>query len=56
MPGKTIVVPATLDTKGKEAAYLKAQIEEYGDRVVPVDSVVTGASQAEAYITRGEVS
>lgn len=56
MPGKAIVVLATLDTKGKEAAYLKTQIEEYGDRVILVDSGVTGDPQAEADITREGVS
>jgi uncharacterized protein (UPF0261 family) len=56
MPGKTIVVLATLDTKGKEAAYLKERIEEYGDRVILIDSGVTGVPQGEADIPREEVS
>ncbi len=31
MSGKTIVVLATLDTKGREAQYLREQIEKVGD-------------------------
>jgi len=56
MPGKTIVVLATLDTKGKEASYLKAQIEEYGERVILIDTGVVGVPKARADISREEVS
>ena len=37
MSGKTIVVLATLDTKGHEAQYLREQIEKLGDKALVVD-------------------
>jgi uncharacterized protein (UPF0261 family) len=56
MPGKTIVILATLDTKGREASYLKKRIEEYGDLVILIDSGVTGVPQASADIPRAAVA
>ena len=35
MSGKTIIVLATLDTKGPEAQYLREQIEVLGDKRRP---------------------
>ncbi len=43
MSGKTIVVLATLDTKGVEAAYLREQIARFGDAALLVDTGVVGA-------------
>jgi len=34
---RTVVLVATLDTKGAEARYLKEQIEKHGVRVLVVD-------------------
>ena len=42
MPDKTIVVLATLDTKGPEAIYLRDQINRLGDRALLVDTGVIG--------------
>ncbi|MBN2322332.1 MAG: Tm-1-like ATP-binding domain-containing protein [Spirochaetes bacterium] len=56
MPKKTIVILATLDTKGREASYLKERIKEYSERVIIIDSGVTGVPQAEADISREEVA
>ena len=56
MSGKTIVVLATLDTKGKEARYLREQIELFGDKALIVDTGVVGKPAAEADVTREEVA
>ena len=56
MSGKTIVVLATLDTKGKEAQYLREQIEAFGDQALVVDVGVVGTPAAHADITRQEVA
>ena len=56
MSGKTIVVLATLDTKGREAQYLREQIEKYGDKALVVDTGVTGTPGAHTDITREEVA
>jgi uncharacterized protein (UPF0261 family) len=56
MSGKTIVVLATLDTKGPEAQYLREQIEKMGDEALVVDVGVVGAPAAKADITREEVA
>ena len=34
---KTIVIPATLDTKGKETAFIKSAIELKGHRTIVID-------------------
>jgi uncharacterized protein (UPF0261 family) len=54
--GKTIVVLATLDTKGREAEYLRQQIATYGDTALIVDTGVVGAPATLADITREEVA
>lgn len=56
MSGKTIVVLATLDTKGREAQYLREQIEKFGDNALVVDTGVTGAPGAHPDVTREEVA
>jgi uncharacterized protein (UPF0261 family) len=56
MSGKTIVVLATLDTKGREAQYLREQIEKFGDEALVVDTGVTGAPGARPDVTRQEVA
>jgi len=56
MSGKTIVVLATLDTKGHETQYVREQIEEFGDRALVVDTGVVGVPAAKADITREEVA
>ena len=56
MSGKTIVVLATLDTKGTEAQYLREQIERLGDRTLMVDVGVVGTPGTTADITRQQVA
>jgi uncharacterized protein (UPF0261 family) len=56
MSGKTIVVLATLDTKGREAQFLREQIEKYGDKALVVDTGVTGTPGTHPDITREEVA
>jgi uncharacterized protein (UPF0261 family) len=56
MSAKTIVVLATLDTKGREAEYLRQQIASYGDTALIVDTGVVGTPATAADITREEVA
>ncbi len=57
MSEKTIVVLATLDTKGQEAQYLREQIENLGDKALIVDTGVVGTpTGVKANITREEVA
>jgi uncharacterized protein (UPF0261 family) len=56
MNKKTIVVLATLDTKGQEAQYLRELIEGFGDEVLIVDVGVVGEPATIADITRAEVA
>lgn len=56
MSGKTIVVLATLDTKGRESEYLREQIAKFGDTALVVDTGVTGTPAAAADITRERVA
>jgi uncharacterized protein (UPF0261 family) len=56
MSAKTIVVLATLDTKGREAEYLRRQIESYGDTALIVDTGVVGTPATAAGISREEVA
>ena len=46
MSGKTIVILATLDTKGKETQYVREQIEKLGEAVLVVDVGVVGEPAA----------
>ena len=56
MSGRTIVVLATLDTKGKEADYLRMQIEKMGDKAFIIDVGVVGKPATSPDITREEVA
>jgi uncharacterized protein (UPF0261 family) len=56
MSGKTIVVLATLDTKGREAQYLREQIEDFGDNALVVDTGVTGTPGTHPDVSREEVA
>ena len=56
MSGKTIVVLATLDTKGREAQFLREQIEKFGDKALVVDTGVTGTPGTHPDVTREEVA
>jgi uncharacterized protein (UPF0261 family) len=56
MSGKTILVLATLDTKGREAQYLRDQIEVQGDRALLLDTGVVGRPAARPDIQRQEVA
>lgn len=56
MSGKTIVVLATLDTKGREADFLRRQIEQLGDKALVVDVGVVGTPAITADITRTQVA
>ncbi len=53
---KTVVLVATLDTKGVEAWYLKEQIEKRGVHTLVVDGGILGQPQWEAEISREEVA
>jgi uncharacterized protein (UPF0261 family) len=56
MPDAPVVaVLATLDTKGREAEFLRGQIEAAGCRALVVDLGVLGAPDARADVTREEV-
>ncbi len=56
MPSKTVVILATLDTKGQEANFLAEQIRKCGHEPLIVDSGVVGAPSANAAITREQVA
>jgi uncharacterized protein (UPF0261 family) len=56
MSGKTIVVLATLDTKGREAEYLRGCIEGRGHRALLVDTGVIGTPLTPADVPRAEVA
>jgi uncharacterized protein (UPF0261 family) len=56
MSKKTIAVLATLDTKGREAEFLREQIGAHGLLALIVDVGVTGAPAAKADVTRAEVA
>jgi len=56
MGRKTIVILATLDTKGPEANFLADQIRKFGQEPLIVDSGVVGVPGAVAGITREQVA
>lgn len=56
MNGKTIVVLATLDTKGLEARYVCDEIERFGNKALLMDTGVVGVPLAKADIPRQEVA
>lgn len=56
MRKKTIVVLATLDTKGIEADYLRRQIESFSLQALIIDTGVVGQPAIKADVTRAEVA
>ena len=52
----TVVLVGTLDTKGREYAYLREAIEAAGAATILVDTGVLGEPQVRADITREEVA
>ncbi|MBW2016890.1 MAG: Tm-1-like ATP-binding domain-containing protein [Deltaproteobacteria bacterium] len=56
MAGKTIAVVATLDTKGRETAFLKQLIEARGHRVLLLDTNTGGEPSIPADISAGEIA
>ncbi len=56
MGGKTIIVLATLDTKGVEADYLRQQIQLAGDRALIIDVGVVGKPATKADVGREVVA
>jgi len=56
MNAKTIVILATLDTKGREAEYLREQIQKCGCQSLLLDTGVIGIPAARADISRAEVA
>jgi len=56
MNTKTIIILATLDTKGKEAQYLRELIEGFGDEVLIIDVGVVGEPATRADISKAEVA
>ena len=55
-PRRAIVIVGTLDTKGAEVDYLRAEIERNGSSTIVIDSGVLGKPQSRADITRCEVA
>ncbi len=53
---KTIVLPATLDTKGEEAAFIRDRIVERGHVALVIDVGVLGEPQIEPDITRSQIA
>ncbi|MHC5064575.1 MAG: Tm-1-like ATP-binding domain-containing protein [Planctomycetota bacterium] len=53
---QTIAILATLDTKGKEAAFLREQLEELGSRALLIDVGVVGQPGAAADRSREQVA
>jgi uncharacterized protein (UPF0261 family) len=56
MSGKTMVILATLDTKGIETQYVREQIEKLGETALVVDVGVVGEPATRADITRQQVA
>ena len=53
---RTIAVLVTLDTKGREAEFLRAEIEDYGCSALLVDIGVVGEPSLHADVKREEVA
>ena len=56
MSRKTIAVLATLDTKGREAEFLRDQIQRHGQKALLIDVGVTGTPGTRADVTREQVA
>ncbi len=54
--GATIAILATLDTKGREAAFLREQLEELGSQALLIDVGVLGEAAVAADQTRDQVA
>ena len=52
----TVVLVGTLDTKGKEYAFLADRIREHGAQVVLVDAGIVGEPLATPDVTRDDVA
>ena len=52
----TVVLVGTLDTKGKEYAFLADRIREHGAQVVLVDAGILGEPLATPDVTRDDVA
>jgi uncharacterized protein (UPF0261 family) len=53
---KTIIVLATLDTKGNEAHFIRQQVESWGLRATLIDTGVVGPPTAVADVSREQVA
>jgi len=53
---RTIAVLATLDTKGREAVYLRERLESLGSRAIVIDVGVVGTAPVPADVPREEVA
>lgn len=53
---RTVVVVATLDTKGKEAAFVRDRVAGWGLETILIDPGVLGTTAARADVTRQEVA
>jgi uncharacterized protein (UPF0261 family) len=56
MAAKTIIVLGTMDTKGLEMQFVRAEIEKHGHRALLIDSGVVGKPNGQADITREQVA
>src|SRR2546426_7335229 len=56
MPGKTIIVLGTMDTKGREMTFVKDQIERHGQKALLIDTGVVGEPKGTADVTRAQVA
>ena len=56
MKTKTIIVLATLDTKGQETQFVRKEIEQRGQRALIIDTGVVGTPFFQADISREEVA
>ena len=52
----TVVLVGTLDTKGREYAFLRDRIREHGVDVILVDAGIMGEPLVEPDVTRDEVA
>jgi uncharacterized protein (UPF0261 family) len=53
---KTIAILATLDSKGREAAFVASQVKELGHAVVLIDVGILGKPAAQATVAREQVA
>jgi len=56
MPGKTIIVLGTMDTKGREMTFVKGEIERHGQKALLIDTGVVGEPNGNADVTRAQVA